>query len=128
MLCNMEPVLVSAYVFTENHYQSLDFYIENGIKMLSIEMNKIVFIDNRVIGHFEKYKNTQTHIIPFSYEDNYLAAYLPDLQQITIGNPAKDTNLFYSIMCNKTEWIRTAIQLDIYDSNYFSIFPHGINS
>ena len=122
----MDPVLVSAYVFTENHYQNLDFYIQNGVKMLSIQMNKIVFIDNRVIRYFETYKNAQTHIIPFSYEDNYLAKYLPKLQEVTNGNPEKDTNLFYSIMCNKTEWIRKAIQLDIYDSNYFTWFDFGM--
>jgi hypothetical protein len=122
----MEPVLVSAFVLLDNHYQGIDFYIKNGEKILSIEMNKIIFIDERAIHHFEKYKNQRTHIIPISHKDNYLADYLPRLQQITEGNPAKDTNNFYSIMCNKTEWIRQAIQTNLYDTDYYTWIDFGI--
>jgi|TARA_B110000967_G_C18896205_1_gene570846 hypothetical protein len=122
----MEPVLVSAFVLMENHYQGLDFYIENGIKLLSNDMNKIVFIDKRVIHHFEKYQNDRTHILPISHTDNYLEKYLPRIQQITEGNPAKDTNRFYSIMCNKTEWIRKAIQTNLYDTPYYTWIDFGI--
>ena len=122
----MEPVLVSAFILLDNHYQGLDFYIKNGEKLLAIDMNKVVFIDERVVHLFEKYKSVCTHIIPVSHKDNYLLEYLPRLQQITEGNPAKDTTQFYSIMCNKTEWVRQAIQANLYDSDYYTWIDFGI--
>ena len=123
----MTTTIVTAFLYSEDHYQNLEFYIENGKKLLNFEMNKIIFIDERVHDKFSDFF-TENHIfIPITKETLYLHTYLPKLTNKVHGNPEKDTNMFFSIMCNKTEWMREAIHRNPFCTDYFVWVDFGIS-
>lgn len=123
----MKPTIVTAFLYSEDHYQNLDFYVNQGKKLLSMEMNKIIFIDKRVHNKFTDFCTPNHVFVPITKESLYLYAHLPNLTNKVNGNPNKDTNMFFSIMCNKTEWMREAIQKNPFSTDYFIWLDFGIS-
>ena len=122
----MNPILVTAFVYQSNHYQDLDFYIENGKKILQQDFNKVIFIDPKIKSYFTEFENQTNRFIEFSIKDIYLFDKIQTLRNGVHGNPNKDTNEFFSIMCNKTEFIRKAIDLQLFDCDYYFWIDFGI--
>jgi hypothetical protein len=122
----MNPVLVSAFIYDEKHYQDLDFYISQGNKLLTLDFNKVIFIDERINHHFEKHINDRNIFIKVRESDLYLYEYIDKLENKTNGNPEKDTNKFFAIMCNKTEWVRQAIEMNHFNTEHYVWIDFGI--
>ena len=56
----------------------------------------------------------------------YLYPYLNTLDHKIEGNINKDSNFFFSVMCNKTEWLRQAIKLQLYEGEQYIWIDFGI--
>ena len=63
----MKPTLVSAFIYDEKHYQNLDFYIKQGGKLLSLDFNKVIFIDEKIYHHFNNNTLPATNNILITY-------------------------------------------------------------
>ena len=122
----MKPILVSAFLHNKQHYQTADFYKQYGTQLLQMNQRKIIFMDENLLSAFSEYQNENTKIISIKKEDMYLYPYLETLDQGAEGNKNKDSNFFFSIMCNKTEWIRQAIELQLYDGDQYIWIDFGI--
>lgn len=121
--------LISAYVYLPtNKYRTLEKYFENGKKLLELKMNKIVFIDELAINQFKDYTNANTIILPTKLTDIYLYNHrqLVKNNSINTDAPAKDTNEYLMIQCNKTEWIRDAIEMNPFNSTNFVWLDFGL--
>lgn len=122
----MRPILVTAFLHNKEHYQNIDFYMQYGVQILEIKQNKIVFMDKELIDIFLPYENEYTTILPTTENDMYLYPYLKDLNHKIEGKKNKDSNFFFSVMCNKTEWVRQAIKLELYEGNQYIWIDFGI--
>lgn len=122
----MKPILVTAFLYNKEHYQNIDFYKQYGVQLLEIKQNKIVFMDKNLIDIFLPYENGYTKILPTTERDMYLYSYLNILQHKIEGNINKDSNFFFSVMCNKTEWLRQAVELQLYEGDQYIWIDFGI--
>ena len=122
----MTPIIVSAFLHNKDHYQNADFYKQFGTKLLELKQNKVIFMDKELIDSFVEYETEYTKFIPITQEEMYLYPYLETLDHGIEGNKNKDSNFFFSIMCNKTEWIRRAIELQIYEGDQYIWMDFGI--
>lgn len=122
----MKPILVTAFLYNKEHYQNIDFYKQYGVQLLEIKQNKVVFMDKSLIDIFLSYENEYTKILPTTETDMYLYSYLNTLEHKIEGNINKDSNFFFSIMCNKTEWLRQAIKLQLYEGDQYIWIDFGI--
>ena len=114
--------IVSAFIYLENNKnRSLEKYIHFGSKLLELNQNKIIFIDEKVYDKFEKYKSENTILIKIKFEDLYLYKYKDKIKNVKINtqNITKDTFEYFFVICNKTEWMREAINLNIFKSSDF---------
>jgi hypothetical protein len=121
--------IVSAFIYlSNNNNRSLEKYIECGKKLLALDQNKIVFIDEQVFEEFEKCKNDKTILIKVKLEDLYLYKYNDKLKNTKVNtiNKGKDTLEYFFVICNKTEWMREAINLNIFETNQFIWIDFGI--
>ena len=122
----MRPILVTAFLHNKEHYQNIDFYMQYGVQILEIKQNKIVFMDKELIDIFLPYENEYTRILPTTENDMYLYPYLKDLNHKVKGKKNKDSNFFFSVMCNKTEWLRQAVELQLYEGDQYIWIDFGI--
>lgn len=121
--------IVSAYLYLPtNKIRTLEKYINNGKKLLQVDTNKIVFIDELLIDKFKEYSNDKTVLVPIKFTDLYLYHYRHFVKNNNINTdaPCKDTIEYFMIQCNKTEWLRTAIELNPYGSKNFVWVDFGI--
>lgn len=122
----MEPVLVTAFIHQNNHYQDLNFYITNGKRLLETDFRKIIFMSKHIIPHFENLRSKNNVFVEYDIENMYLHNYLDKLDHNTSGNSNKDTNTFFAIMCNKTEFIRKAIEDNVFKTDHYFWIDFGI--
>jgi hypothetical protein len=107
--------------------RSYEKYFELSKSLLKIPINKVIFIDKKVIHHFLQFANENTTIIPFEKESNYLYEYKDKLDNSEIKkNPTKDTIEYMFTMAYKTEFVRKAIQLNNYGAKQFIWMDIGI--
>jgi hypothetical protein len=125
----MDTTIVSSFIYLENNKsRSLDEYINNGIKFLEQNVPKIIFMDEKLINLFKKFENEITTIIPDKLENTYLYIHKDKVNiDIITDNPTKDTFEYFIIMNNKTEWIKRAIELNIYNTENFIWIDFGIH-
>ena len=118
--------IVSGFIFCLNNTnRTVEEYIKHGIKLLKLPQNKVIFIDEKIFNLLEKYQNKQTILIKTKIEDLYLNKY--KLQpEINTDNPTKDSYDYFSIQCNKTEWIRDAINRNFFNTEQFIWIDFGI--
>lgn len=122
----MENVIVTAFIHLPDHYQKLDFYMKYGEKLLNMNYRKIIFIETEMYDTFKSFESTLNKFILIKKENMYLYKYLDFLNEKTEGNQQKDNNLFYTIMCNKTEFVKEAIESDIFEADNFIWVDFGI--
>jgi hypothetical protein len=126
----MTTTVVSSLYMGVNKYRSIDDYIMYGYKLLQQPVNKVIYIERDL---YEKYyagetwgANTTFRYI--SESDIYLTAYDKYVTKFNVmsNNPKKDTKEYMYLMCNKTEWVRRAINENIYDSENFVWLDFGV--
>ena len=120
--------LVTSFLQNINNRQGID-YLEHGKFIIDLDIPKIIFINEEYIPQSYSYN---THFIPVKKEDIYLYEYINNnnISLPSISNPDKDTIDYIFLMCNKTEFIRRAIELDYFnmgDEGQFIWVDFGIN-
>jgi len=126
--------LVSAFVAGANQRndRGIDDYIKYGKKLLELPINKILFFDETLLGLLPNFSNTK--IIPIKKEDIYLYEYKDQITNFGLNTktPEKDSLEYMFTMCNKTEFIRKAVELnpfqtDPFQTDQFVWVDFGIN-
>jgi hypothetical protein len=124
--------LVTAFISKANtrNDRNTENYIEYGKKLLKNPIKKIVFFEETLIKSLEEeYFNENTIIIPVRKEDNYLYKYIDLITNfgLTTTQPDKDTLEYMLLICNKTEFIRKAIEINPFNTKQFIWVDFGIN-
>ena len=118
--------IVSGFIFCLNNTnRTIEEYIKYSIQLLKLPHNKIIFIDEKVFEFVEKYQNKHTILIKTKIEDLYLNKYKLE-PIVNTDNPSKDTYDYFTIQCNKTEWVREAINRNIFKTEQFIWIDFGI--
>ena len=118
---------VSALLTNINGYRSIEKYVEYGKKLIALPINKVIFIERDVYNeHFSSGENTTFVFIEKS--DLYLHKYADQITNFcpNTGTPKKDTLEYMFVQCNKTEWMRSAIEMNPYELNNFVWIDFGI--
>jgi len=120
--------LVSAFLSNVNTRRPVEEYIEFGKHFLLADINKVIFIDETLYDNLSIYENEKTKFIKINKQTIYLYAYIDKIiNYLHYGlNETKDTLDYLIIMCNKTEWIKEAIELDLYKTDQFVWVDFGI--
>jgi hypothetical protein len=96
-----------------------------------LEISKVIFIDRSSYYEFFVHRLNQfplTRFILFELTDMYyygLRHLITDFNLIT-NNPEKDTMEYIFVQCYKTDWVRKAIEMNIYSSTQFIWMDFGI--
>lgn len=124
--------IVTAFINGVNSCSEIDKYYEWGKHILCSSIYKVVFLDDvmykKVIDKNEYNKDTTTLIqfekkdMYFYKEDKYI---LPNFA-LNTDNPNKDTIDYIFTQCHKTEWVKLAIELNMYNTNQFIWVDFGI--
>jgi len=105
-------------------------YYHLGKLLLQSSTPKIIFVDEPMYQRIQSsdYNPENTLILLYHKSDSYLYEYIYDLShfQVNTDNPKKDTIEFMFTMCNKTEWMKKAIDCDIFQSSHFIWIDFGI--
>ena len=120
--------IVSCFIGNTNNNRSVETYLEHGHYLLSANINKIIFIEDILYDRIKLYENETTHIIPVKRTDNYLYGYVDLLSKFNLNtnNHNKDTRDYMLMICSKTEWIKTAINLNYFNSDNYIWVDFGI--
>ena len=120
--------LVSAFLSNVNSRRPVEEYIEFGKHFLLADVNKVIFIDETIYDSVSIYENEKTRFIKINKETIYLYAYIDKIINYSLygADESKDTLDYIIIMCNKTEWIKEAIELDLYKTDQFVWVDFGI--
>jgi hypothetical protein len=123
--------IVSAFVSNVNHKfeDSLKRYYNFGKLLLKSTTPKIIFVDDKMfelIG--TDYDKTNTVIIKIIKNNTYLYEYIIYITNFRLHSTdhTKDTIEFMFTMCNKTEWMRQAIELNPFKTDNFIWLDFGI--
>lgn len=113
-----------------NVNRSFDKYVELGVKLLNINVPKIIFVDELMYDKIKSYANEFTKIILYSKSESYLYPYInAEILcnfEVNTQTPLKDTMENMSVMCNKTEWIKKAIEINYFNTKQFTWIDFGI--
>lgn len=111
--------------------RTIDDYIIFGEHLMKTPFQKVIFIERDVYDvHIAK----KIHLYPTTYfiqikkSDIYLyneKSRATDFRPIT-NNPNKDTYEFFMVQCMKTEWVKQAIDMNIFESEQFIWIDFGI--
>ena len=123
--------IVSAFISNVNSNRNIENYIEYGKKLCSININKIIFIEEHIYNTYFKNEIFPLTIFIFiSKEQLYFYQYkkedLTNFNKLQTDNPSKDTLEYMYVICSKTEWIRLAIELNIFNTEQFVWVDFGI--
>ena len=129
----MSLTLVSAFInllHAERYDKNIDKYFQLGSLLLKSNIQKIIFVDEIMYEKIKDYENSVTKIILIDKTQYYLYSYINDeyLTNFSLNsdNSTKDTMEYMFTMCNKTEWIRQAININYFNSEQFIWTDFGI--
>ena len=122
--------IVSGFLSISNGNRSFEKYVDMGIQLLKINVPKIIFADKLMYSTIKSYDNEYTKIILYDKSESYLYPYvnedcLPNFK-VTTDAPSKDTLEYIFVQCNKTEWIKKAIELNHFNTTQFVWVDFGI--
>ena len=124
--------IVSAFVSDINsrHDRNINNYYLFGKLLLKSTTPKIIFLDEPMLNLIQSndYDKDRTLLIKYNKDDIYLYKYINNLHNFKLNtdNPSKDTLEYMFTMCNKTEWMKKAIENDIFNSDNFIWIDFGI--
>jgi hypothetical protein len=125
--------IVTAFINNVNnrYTNTIDVYYNYGKLLLKSNVPKVIFVDEdmyNLIGN--NYEKNNTLIIKINKNSMYFYEHINELTnfQLNTDNPSKDTIEFMFIMCNKTEWVKKAIELNHFDTNNFIWLDFGIKN
>ena len=124
--------IVSAFVSNINNRDdiSLNKYYELGKLLLKSTVPKIIFVDETMFNliNLLDYDISNTNIVKIEKKEIYLYEYINNLSQFNLNtdNPKKDTIEYIITQCNKTEWVKSAIELNTFNTNNFIWVDFGI--
>jgi len=128
-----KATIVTAFISGVNKASDrpMDIYIEFGRKLLAIPVPIVCFIEADVYAaHFEKCLNQFPHttFIITKKSDLYLYNYRDAITQFSLNTPNTDKNTieYLFVQCNKTEWVREAIDRNIYKTEQYIWVDFGI--
>ena len=92
----------------------MEKYFEYGKKLLSVPIQKIIFMDQNYFDMFKIFQNEYTTIIPFKNKNMYFynSEYFNEITKFNINStcPEKDTLEYMFTICYKSEFIKDAIE------------------
>jgi hypothetical protein len=115
----MTTTFVSALLTNINGYRSIEKYVEYGKKLIALPINKVIFMERAIHEeHFLDENRENTTFIFIEKKDLYLYQYADQITDFSpnTDNPEKDTLEYMFVQCNKTEWLREAIDRNPYGS------------
>jgi len=122
--------IVSCFLANSNTREDrkIEDYIIFGKKLLNLNIPKIVFIDDTIIDSIE-YNKENTLLISFNRKDIYLYEHKNNINNF---NPftdfsKKDTLEYMLLICNKTEIMKKAIEINAFQTEQFVWIDFGIN-
>lgn len=123
--------IVSAFVSNINnrYIDTITQYYELGKPLLLSSVPKIIFVDKIMLDCIgDNYNKTNTFLVEIDKHDSYLYKFqhLLNKFQLNSTNYSKDTIEFMFTMCNKTEWIRKAIEINYFNTDHFIWIDFGI--
>jgi hypothetical protein len=129
----MTTTIVSAFInllHAERYDKNIDKYFQLGTLLLKSNIPKIIFVDEIMYEKIKDYENITTKIILIDKTQYYLYPYInhEHLTNFSLNsdNITKDTMQYMFTMCNKTEWIREAININYFNSEQFIWADFGI--
>lgn len=115
--------IVSGFLSNINVNHSIEYYYELGTKLLNINVPKILFVDEIMYEKLESFNNECTKIILYDPNKSYLRPYVNATCltnfKTNSTNPNKDTLEYMFTICNKTEWLKAAIELNYFNTTQF---------
>jgi hypothetical protein len=126
--------LVTSFTLNVNKREDrkIEDYIKHGKILLKQKYDKVVFIDSELIPELEEYcKNecpdVNNKFIPYSLEDMFLYQHKDKFpKHDVVGNKEKDTQNYFIIMNNKTEFMKIAVEQNYYNHSNFVWIDFGI--
>jgi len=124
--------LVSGFLTNVNQKNdcNIEQFYELGILLLKAKIPKIIFVDEGMYEKIKEYDDDCTKIILVDKTDYELYQYMnSDVLtnfHLHTNNTGKDTIEFIFTMCNKTEWIKQAIELNHFNTEQFVWVDFGI--
>ena len=109
-------IIVSAFLGNINNRKDRNAkkYFEYGKKLLSVPIQKIIFMDENYFDLFKKFENENTIIIPFQMKNMYFYEnenfYNITKFDLNTNFPEKDTLEYIFTICYKTEFVKQAIK------------------
>jgi hypothetical protein len=121
--------IVSAFISNINSYRELDKYVEYGKKLLTIDTPKVIFMEKEI--YTEYFSNDifpRTNFVFVEKTDNYLYEQMEAITEFEVvsTNPGKDTIEYMFVQCNKTEWVKQAVETDPFNTEQFVWIDFGI--
>ena len=123
--------IVSGLLTDVNYYNNnnIEKYIINGKKLLELDLKKIIFIEEHIFDlYFKEFKNNNNIFYFINKKDLYFYEYIKDLINFVpiTDNCEKDTMEYMFAICNKTEWVRKAIEINPYNTEQFVWLDFGL--
>jgi len=122
--------IVSCFLANSNSRgdRNTNKYIELGKKLLNVNIPKIIFMDDSIIDSIE-YNKEKTILIPINYNDLFLSEYKNNITNFDILTDfsEKDTLDYMLLICNKTEFMKKAIEINTFKTEQFVWVDFGIN-
>ena len=126
----INTTIVSCFLANSNSRQDrkVDKYVELGKKLLNVKTPKIIFMDDSIINSIEHNKE-DTLLIPFNKNDIYLYEHIDNINDFYVFTdfPGKDTLEYMLLICNKTEIMKKAVELNAFKTEQFVWVDFGIN-
>ena len=127
---NNYNTIVTSFVCNGNNRKDrlLDKYIELGKHLLMAKTPKIIFMDEQIYDIFSEYLNEYNFFIKINQNDLSLNKFTDKITNFNINSTykEKDTLNYFYIMCNKTEFIKRAILLNIFNTPNYIWIDFGI--
>jgi hypothetical protein len=130
----INTTIVSCFLANSNTRddRKLNNYIELGKKLIKINTPKIIFIDDKIIDSIInsiEYNKEHSLLLPFNEKDIYLYEHKENINNFRILTdfPKKDTLDYMLLICNKTEIMKKAIEINAFQTEQFVWVDFGIN-
>ena len=116
------------YNKSPRHTKSIDFYLEEIKKIIQLDINIIMFVDENVYDKFSIYQSDKFKCVSYNIEDLPLMKYLETIKNNNDDSLYKDhrfTPEYRLITSSKNFIVNRAIEMDVYGSDIFAWIDIG---